>query len=106
MIDHRAAANTVQDLNGRFGVTAQDRVLALSALSFDLSVYDVFGALAALFHRERTGEGQWVAMQPEWIASTSFAMHGPNRFMHEHDRNHLRSRPPCLGFTRPTHRRG
>ncbi|MEU4116052.1 amino acid adenylation domain-containing protein [Kitasatospora sp. NPDC028055] len=47
MIDHRAAANTIQDLNTRFGVGPEDRVLALSALSFDLSVYDVFGILAA-----------------------------------------------------------
>ncbi|SBT43396.1 non-ribosomal peptide synthetase [Micromonospora narathiwatensis] len=47
MIDHRGAANTVQDVNARFGITPADRVLALSALSFDLSVYDVFGALAA-----------------------------------------------------------
>jgi pyochelin synthetase len=47
MIDHRAAANTIQDLNVRYGVTPGDRVLALSALSFDLSVYDLFGLLAA-----------------------------------------------------------
>jgi amino acid adenylation domain-containing protein/non-ribosomal peptide synthase protein (TIGR01720 family) len=47
MIDHRAAANTVADMNQRFGVGPDDRVLALSALSFDLSVYDVFGLLAA-----------------------------------------------------------
>ncbi|MET9108796.1 amino acid adenylation domain-containing protein [Streptomyces zhihengii] len=47
MIDHGAAANTVQDINRRFAVGPADRVLALSALSFDLSVYDVFGALAA-----------------------------------------------------------
>jgi amino acid adenylation domain-containing protein len=47
MIDHRAAANTIQDLNQRYRVTAEDRVLALSALSFDLSVYDIFGLLAA-----------------------------------------------------------
>ncbi|WP_188316377.1 non-ribosomal peptide synthetase [Solihabitans fulvus] len=47
MIDHRAVANTIQDLNTRFAVGPQDRVLALSALSFDLSVYDVFGILAA-----------------------------------------------------------
>jgi len=46
-IDHRGAANTVQDINTRFGVGPSDRVLALSALSFDLSVYDVFGVLAA-----------------------------------------------------------
>ncbi|MFE6686302.1 amino acid adenylation domain-containing protein [Streptomyces sp. NPDC057743] len=47
MIDHRGAANTVQDINDRFGIGPQDSVLGLSALSFDLSVYDVFGPLAA-----------------------------------------------------------
>jgi amino acid adenylation domain-containing protein len=46
MIDHRAALNTVLDINRRFGVQPRDRVLALSSLSFDLSVYDVFGLLA------------------------------------------------------------
>jgi amino acid adenylation domain-containing protein/non-ribosomal peptide synthase protein (TIGR01720 family) len=47
MIDHRAAVNTLLDINRRFGVGSDDRVLALSALSFDLSVYDLFGLLAA-----------------------------------------------------------
>jgi amino acid adenylation domain-containing protein len=47
MIDHRGAVNTILDLNRRFGVTPHDRVLALSSLSFDLSVYDIFGLLAA-----------------------------------------------------------
>ncbi|MQA25183.1 MAG: amino acid adenylation domain-containing protein, partial [Micromonosporaceae bacterium] len=47
MIDHAAAGNTVRDINQRFGVGPSDRVLAISALSFDLSVYDVFGTLAA-----------------------------------------------------------
>ncbi|WP_051367623.1 non-ribosomal peptide synthetase [Hamadaea tsunoensis] len=47
MIDHRGAANTVQDINRRHGVGPADRVLALSSLTFDLSVYDVFGVLAA-----------------------------------------------------------
>ena len=47
MIEHRAALNTVLDINRRFAVTADDRTLALSSLSFDLSVYDVFGVLAA-----------------------------------------------------------
>ena len=47
MIDHRGALNTVADVNRRFDVTSEDRVLALSSLSFDLSVYDVFGPLAA-----------------------------------------------------------
>ncbi|MGW1677360.1 amino acid adenylation domain-containing protein [Saccharopolyspora sp. NPDC002376] len=43
MISHRAAANTVHDINQRFGVGDGDRVLGLAALSFDLSVYDLFG---------------------------------------------------------------
>lgn len=47
MIDHRGAVNTILDINQRFAVTERDRVLALSALSFDLSVYDIFGLLAA-----------------------------------------------------------
>lgn len=46
-IEHRAAANTILDINERFGVGPHDRVLGLSALAFDLSVYDVFGTLAA-----------------------------------------------------------
>ncbi len=46
-ITHRAAWNTVLALNDRFGVGPADRVLSLSSLSFDLSVYDMFGLLAA-----------------------------------------------------------
>ncbi len=46
MIDHRGAVNTLLDMNKRFRVTAKDRMLALSALNFDLSVYDIFGLLA------------------------------------------------------------
>jgi non-ribosomal peptide synthetase component F len=47
MIEHRAAANTIVDINQRYGVGPDDRLLALSSLSFDLSVYDIFGVLAA-----------------------------------------------------------
>src|SRR4051794_8864889 len=35
------------DCGGRFALNAEGRVLALSSLSFDLSVYDIFGTLAA-----------------------------------------------------------
>ncbi|AXG77918.1 non-ribosomal peptide synthetase [Streptomyces paludis] len=45
-VSHRAAVNTVEDLNERFGIGAGDRVLAVSALDFDLSVWDIFGFLA------------------------------------------------------------
>ncbi|BAZ53637.1 beta-ketoacyl synthase [Nostoc sp. NIES-4103] len=47
MIDHRGAVNTILDINQRFQVKPSDRILALSALNFDLSVYDIFGILAA-----------------------------------------------------------
>jgi amino acid adenylation domain-containing protein len=46
-IDHRGAVGTITDINARFGVGPSDRLLALSALTFDLSVYDIFGVLAA-----------------------------------------------------------
>jgi amino acid adenylation domain-containing protein len=47
MIEHGAALNTVVDVNRRFAVGPADRVLAVSSLSFDLSVYDLFGLLGA-----------------------------------------------------------
>jgi pyochelin synthetase len=47
MIDHRGAVNTIVDVNRRFALGPEDRTFALSALSFDLSVWDVFGLLGA-----------------------------------------------------------
>ncbi|MCW3845311.1 amino acid adenylation domain-containing protein, partial [Micromonospora yasonensis] len=46
-VAHRAALNTVADINRRFGLGPDDRVFGISSLSFDLSVWDVFGTLAA-----------------------------------------------------------
>ncbi|WP_133492338.1 non-ribosomal peptide synthetase [Alcanivorax sp. 24] len=46
MITHRAALNTIEDINRRFDVTGTDRVLGLANLNFDLSVYDIFGPLS------------------------------------------------------------
>ncbi len=46
-VPHAAAMNTIDALNEHFAVTAADRALALSALEFDLSVYDIFGMFAA-----------------------------------------------------------
>ncbi|MFI6044559.1 amino acid adenylation domain-containing protein [Nocardia sp. NPDC051321] len=45
-VSHRAAVNTVEDIDERFGIGGGDRVLAVSALDFDLSVWDIFGFLA------------------------------------------------------------
>lgn len=46
-IRHGAALNTILDINARFGIGPGDRCLMVSSLSFDLSVYDIFGLLAA-----------------------------------------------------------
>lgn len=46
VISHRAAANTIADMNRRFNISQGDRVLGLAQLSFDLSVYDIFGPLS------------------------------------------------------------
>jgi amino acid adenylation domain-containing protein len=47
MIDHRGAMNTVRAVNRRFGVRSRDRLLGVSSMGFDLSVYDMFGAADA-----------------------------------------------------------
>jgi pyochelin synthetase len=47
MVTHRNVANVVVYTNQRFQVGSTDRMLALTALNHDLSVYDIFGLLAA-----------------------------------------------------------
>jgi yersiniabactin nonribosomal peptide synthetase len=74
-IAHRAAANTVDDINQRFGVGPDDRVLAVSALDFDLSVYDIFGLLSAggavvcLDDADRREARTWVRLARRWRVS-------------------------------------
>lgn len=45
-IQHAAANNTLVDINHRLNVGPGDTAFAISALSFDLSVYDIFGLLS------------------------------------------------------------
>ncbi|MFI9388530.1 amino acid adenylation domain-containing protein [Kutzneria sp. NPDC052558] len=47
MVEHGGVADTVLEINRRFGVGPDDRSIALTALSFDLSVYEIFGPLTA-----------------------------------------------------------
>jgi len=47
MIDHRGAMNTIAEINERFGIGPADRIFGVSAFNFDLSVYDIFGTVAA-----------------------------------------------------------
>ena len=46
-VTHDAAMNTIEFLNGHFGVGPADRCLAVSTLECDLSVLDIFGTLAS-----------------------------------------------------------
>ena len=47
VLAHAPVVNLIDWVNGRFAVGAGDRVLFITSLCFDLSVYDVFGLLAA-----------------------------------------------------------
>ncbi|SFU58339.1 hybrid non-ribosomal peptide synthetase/type I polyketide synthase [Xenorhabdus koppenhoeferi] len=46
MINHQGAVNTILDINQRITLNEYDSVLAISELTFDLSVYDLFGTLS------------------------------------------------------------
>lgn len=46
-ITHAAASNTVLDIVQRFGLGPSARVLGISELNFDLSVFDLFGTFSA-----------------------------------------------------------
>lgn len=45
-ISHFGAWNTISDINRRYKIGQTDRILAVSSLDFDLSVYDIFGLLS------------------------------------------------------------
>ncbi|WP_425258860.1 amino acid adenylation domain-containing protein [Rubrivivax sp. RP6-9] len=68
VMTHDAATNTVLDINARIGLCQEDVVLGLSGLGFDLSVYDIFGTLAAGAHlvlpaaSRRSSPGHWVEL--------------------------------------------
>lgn len=47
MMSHESVVNTLLDINERFAVNSDDRIFALSNLTFDLAIYDIFGILAA-----------------------------------------------------------
>ncbi|MFF5777904.1 amino acid adenylation domain-containing protein [Streptomyces virginiae] len=45
MVDHIGVVNLIRDVATRFEVGARDRLLAISGLHFDASIYDMFGVL-------------------------------------------------------------
>lgn len=46
-ITHESAMNTIYAVNRKFEIGQSDAVIAISALQFDLSVYDIFGMLSS-----------------------------------------------------------
>ncbi|APJ04881.1 hypothetical protein AXG55_13655 [Silvanigrella aquatica] len=46
-ISHKAAMNTINDINRKYNISENDIIFAISSFSFDLSIYDVFGLLNA-----------------------------------------------------------
>ena len=67
-VPHSAAMNTIDAVNEWFGVGNTDRALALSALEFDLSVYDIFGmfsvggAVVTVDAGQRADAAAWVEL--------------------------------------------
>ncbi len=47
VVKHRPVVNVIEWVNKTFGVNEADRILFITSLGFDLSVYDVFGTLGA-----------------------------------------------------------
>lgn len=46
-ISHASVVNTCLDINKRFNITENDAIFGISSLSFDLSIWDIFGTLGA-----------------------------------------------------------
>ncbi|HEU5186255.1 MAG TPA: amino acid adenylation domain-containing protein [Gemmatimonadaceae bacterium] len=65
MIEHRSVVNRMTDVIARFGLGPDDRVIAITALHHDLSVFDIFGGLGAGAtlvvpdHAQRRDPGHW-----------------------------------------------
>jgi mycobactin phenyloxazoline synthetase len=70
-VPHSAAANTLDDLLDRYAIGAADRSLGVSAMEFDLSVFDVFGLLSAggavvvVREEERRDPAAWLRLMRE-----------------------------------------
>jgi amino acid adenylation domain-containing protein len=65
---HAAAANTIVDVNARYKIGPRDRVLAVSSIGFDLSVWDIFGMLAAGGAIVTPGRGGTAKDPDQWLA--------------------------------------
>ena len=64
---HLGAVNTCDHLNEKFAIGSGDKTFGISSLSFDLSVYDIFGILAAggcVVVPRQSGQVMWERDRP------------------------------------------
>ena len=72
LVSHAAALNTIIDVNRRNRIEGTDSLLAVSALDFDLSVYDIFGPLSCgasvvtISERSRRDAFRWNSLIAEF----------------------------------------
>ena len=64
MVRHRPVINLIEWVNGTFEIGPGDRLLFITSLSFDLSVYDVFGILAVVITGGVPAESRAVNQRP------------------------------------------
>ncbi|MGO9226808.1 amino acid adenylation domain-containing protein [Mycobacterium sp.] len=75
LVSHAAALNTIVDVNRRNGIGGNHSLLAVSALDFDLSVYDIFGPLSCgasvvtISERSRRDAFRWNALIAEFAVT-------------------------------------
>jgi pyochelin synthetase len=68
MVSHHSVVNLITDINARYRVGPADRAFGISHFNFDLSVYDIFGLLAAggaivlPDHDKVADPGHWLAL--------------------------------------------
>ncbi|ROO59766.1 pyochelin synthetase [Micromonospora sp. Llam0] len=102
MISHRAARNTIDDINRRFAVDQGDAVLGLASLGFDLSVYDLFGPLAVggrlvLPAADRRGDpSHWADLADRHGVTIWNSVPGQLQMLHDYLRSVPEPRPATL----------
>ncbi|MEU8588229.1 amino acid adenylation domain-containing protein [Streptomyces sp. NPDC048664] len=90
MVTHANVTNLVADCQERFGIRPDDRFMAISAFTFDLSVWDVFGALSAgaalvMPDRDRAVDpGHWLELAAEFGISVWNSVPAIVNLMHDH----------------------
>lgn len=93
-INHKGAVNTILDVNERINLSADDRLFGISSLNFDLSVYDIFGTLAAggaLFiprEEDRKNPGVWGKMVEKYGVTVWNCVPAFLQMMTEYYKNH------------------